>query len=114
MAAAALHPGWKLCRGIEILEGIHNVAMENVNKCPPSSSSSALEHDKMEESRAHTPRLPLRGDLSNNDGVASPIPSPKGKENEQATIENTIRLPMAPLEMIRGSFDDPYQYFADA
>jgi len=33
LAAAALHPGWKLCRGVEVLEGIHNVAVETLRKC---------------------------------------------------------------------------------
>lgn len=32
LAAAALHP-WKLCRGLEVLEGIHNVALETLEHC---------------------------------------------------------------------------------
>lgn len=32
-AAAALHPGWKLCRGVEVLQGIHDVAIETLDKC---------------------------------------------------------------------------------
>ena len=32
-AAAALHPGWKLCRGVEVLKSIHNVAVETLEKC---------------------------------------------------------------------------------
>lgn len=30
LAAAALHPKWKLCRGVEVLEAIHALASENV------------------------------------------------------------------------------------
>ena len=33
VAAAALYPGWILYKGIEILEGIHKVALENLEKC---------------------------------------------------------------------------------
>ena len=32
-AAAALHPGFKLCRGLEILPSIHQVAEANLEKC---------------------------------------------------------------------------------
>jgi hypothetical protein len=32
LAAAALHP-WRLCRGVEVLKGIHNVALETLEKC---------------------------------------------------------------------------------
>lgn len=32
-AAAALHPGWRLCRGVEVLVGIHNIAVETLEKC---------------------------------------------------------------------------------
>ena len=33
MAAAALNPEWKLCKGIEVLPGIHQLAEENAEKC---------------------------------------------------------------------------------
>lgn len=32
-AAAALHPNWKMARGIEVLPTIHNAAMETLEKC---------------------------------------------------------------------------------
>lgn len=38
LGAAALHPGWKVCRGIELLEGINNVAAENLSKCKSEAS----------------------------------------------------------------------------
>jgi len=43
MAAAALHPGWKLCRGVEILEGIHSIAIENLEKCHIDTISKKCE-----------------------------------------------------------------------
>lgn len=33
LAAAALHPGLKAARGVEVLEGIHNMAEETLEKC---------------------------------------------------------------------------------
>ena len=40
MSAAALHPGLKLCRGIEVLPGIHDLAMKNLQKCKKIQHSS--------------------------------------------------------------------------
>ena len=40
-AAAALHPGFKLCRGIEILPSIHHVAEANLEKCRISKRDAA-------------------------------------------------------------------------
>ena len=33
IGAVALHPCWKVCHGLELLEGIHNVAVENLDRC---------------------------------------------------------------------------------
>lgn len=33
IAAAALYPEWKLCRGLEILEGLHNMSLLVVDNC---------------------------------------------------------------------------------
>lgn len=33
IAAAALYPEWKLCRGLEILEGLHNMSLLAVDNC---------------------------------------------------------------------------------
>ena len=37
LAAAALHPDWKLCKGVEILDGIHQTALENLKRCQNTS-----------------------------------------------------------------------------
>jgi hypothetical protein len=43
LAAAALHPtGWKQCRGVELLPGLHQAACENLDKCRLGSDSLAL------------------------------------------------------------------------
>jgi len=38
-AAAALHPGFKLCRGVEVLPAIQQVAAKNLDKCRKLSTS---------------------------------------------------------------------------
>ena len=44
-AAAALHPGFELCRGVEVLEGIHNVALETLEKCRYVIEASTFEEN---------------------------------------------------------------------
>lgn len=51
LAAAALHPGWKLCRGVEVLEGIHSVAVDMLEKCrrEVETSTDEVETDSDDE-----------------------------------------------------------------
>jgi len=42
IAAAALHPEWKLCKGIELLPGIHNMAMQKLSKCGEESLANGF------------------------------------------------------------------------
>lgn len=46
-AAAALHPSWRLCRGVEVLESIHNVAVETLEKCRHTLDTSGISSDEM-------------------------------------------------------------------
>jgi SAM-dependent methyltransferase len=77
LSAAALHPTWRVCRGIELLPSIHQAAQENLENClsQDEESPSLLTQD----------------------------------ENGQES-----RLPIAPVDFICGSFEDPYVYFGDA
>jgi hypothetical protein len=78
-SAAALHPQFRLCRGIELLPTIHEQAVQNLQSCRlPSSSGHALTVHAL--SSDSTPGF----------------------------------LPMAPVELVCGSLDDPYVYFGDA
>lgn len=48
LAAAALHPtGWKQCRGVELLSGLHEAACGNLDKCRQGDDSLAMQvgHD---------------------------------------------------------------------
>ena len=70
LAAAALHPQLRASRGVELLEGIHDQAVEFMEGC-----------------RTHDGMFVLEGDEP---------------------------LPMAPLDFVCGSFEDPNVFFGDA
>jgi hypothetical protein len=51
-AAAALHPGWRLCRGVEVLESIHDVAvLETLEKCRHTLDTSGISSEEMSGSK---------------------------------------------------------------
>jgi hypothetical protein len=91
-AAAALHPDWHLCRGIELLPGISNSAVQILEE---------LETD----------------DQPNHDELHV---EPRRDEQQVRTLlvnddrSETKRIPLAPIEFTCGSFLDPYVYFGDA
>ena len=85
LSAAALHPNWRLCRGLEILEGIHNTSTEILGVCQVTDQ---------ERSRSQA-------------GVRGSIPHVlRGNGSEEY-------LPMSPIELTCGSFTNPYQYLGD-
>jgi len=90
LTAAALYP-WRVCRGIELLEGIHQEATETLEKCRP----------QQQEVTMADPSNSKVFSLSN--GVL-PIKATDGKTT----------IPLAPIELKCGSFDDPYEFFGDA
>ena len=71
LGAAALYPEWKECRGVELLQGIHDVAVDKLAECNVGGTT--------------TMRLPS---------------------------SNTI-LPMAPVKLSCGSFEDPAMGLGD-
>jgi len=42
LGAAALYPEWKECRGVELLQGIHDVAVEKLQDCTVHSTTCVL------------------------------------------------------------------------
>lgn len=163
VGAAALHPGWKVCRGIELLEGIHNVANDIVRSC--SSDKRAEEKVEKEitlgvsslvsplpdadwlellqnafdpEARVVKEDAFVQAMLASNSDELSPfsggnddeIISETEPEPEDDCVtknlhflplgdlsdveEGATALPLAPIELTLGSFDDPYIYFGDA
>ena len=86
LAAAALYPNWKLCRGIELLPTIHEESIDKLEDC----RRRMVDED-----------IP-RTSNSTTDIELLFLPS----DDEP--------LPLAPIEMECGSFEDPYSSFCDA
>ena len=91
-AAATLHPQlFQLCRGVELLPNIHNVATDNLQQCRKDNAY-------LENEQSLLPPI----------AVSHALPSLDEKNN-------VISLPMAPIQFDCGSFDDPYNiYYGDA
>lgn len=70
LGAAALYPEWKECRGVELLQGIHDVAVDKLKEC-------------------------------NDGGMTNMLPS----------VDKM--LPMAPVKLSCGSFEDPAMGLGD-
>jgi hypothetical protein len=92
LAAAALHP-WKLCRGIELLDGIHQGATGILKRC--CWPSTELGHEQQHAAKCFSA-----------DSAALPL------HDESSAASSSISL--APIELKCGSFDDPYEFFGDA
>ena len=121
-AAAALHPGWKVCRGIELLPGIHEAAVEIqqslATKVPSQSqlqdeSLVAIQDEKdndIEDNHDDVANL----DTNINTAPLLELPIPFSECNDDDNNEQPTHLPMAPVEFVCGSFEDPYVHFGDA
>jgi hypothetical protein len=137
VGAAALHPGWKVCRGIELLEGIHILANDIVRSCSPErelGDGKAETEIKLEASLISTVRdadwldqlkhafHPNDTDVTTNRSDADfsnePGPDDGQTKNRVSFLPNSDPslepLPLAPIELTLGSFEDPYIYFGDA
>ncbi|KAL9180256.1 hypothetical protein ACHAXT_008226 [Thalassiosira profunda] len=93
LTAAALHPGWKVCRGIEILEGLHDVAVSIAEGCRVDTDERLQMGISEEGCSRHILRVPR------NESCA----------NEQSDEY----LPLASIQFACGSFADPYEYLGD-
>lgn len=91
ISAAAMHPNWRACKGLEILKGIHNESVRIADGCAVSVDERN-ELDIQNESVKSILRMPQEDTRSDND---------------------ERYIPLAPMQMIQGSFTNPYQYLAD-
>lgn len=89
ISAAALHPEWKLCRGLEILDGLHNMSTLIADRC--------LVNDDEERQR-----------LGMIDGDSNRVLHITPSESE-----HTNSLPLASIDFTCGSFTNPYEYLGD-
>ena len=91
LSAAALHPHWKLCRGLEILPTIHDVSVQVLNDCK-------LPGDEISNSTEYSLCVP---EINSNQTIT------------QAEDSSNLHLPLAPIHFACGSFTDPYQSLYD-
>mmetsp|Transcript_8780 Transcript_8780/g.18802 ORF Transcript_8780/g.18802 Transcript_8780/m.18802 type:complete len:338 (-) Transcript_8780:2017-3030(-) len=118
IGAAALHPHWKVCRGLELLEGIHNVAVKNLEKCDYSEDgtrnnyigdndgkvvASASDDLYLEFSTTATTIATSNGSQHEIQGCGSDIDNDSSPDY----------LPLAPITFQCGSFTDPDEYLGD-
>jgi hypothetical protein len=146
LTAAALYP-WELVRGVELLPGIHDTAVEKLESCRSTTDSEVNpEVESSEGSKNSTPstqesywrqyrrfspsddwlnqlsqrfdeeednkgELYLRNDVE--DTEATTISSSADLSQTHA-LGDKHKLPLAPIQLSCGSFDDPYEFFGDA
>lgn len=115
LSAAALHPGFKQCRGVELLESIHNVAVENLDKCRSSVAANPGAAPSPHHSYAYqTYADSLSNTAAANDPVSlesGSLPLPAGGDG---TKKPSPDHRLAPIYFVCGSFEDPYINMGDA
>ena len=87
LSAAALHPYFKVCKGLEILEGLNSVAALIAEQC-------RLPSDTKEKS-------------------AYALPYITSTDNTTDDTSTTQLLQMAPIQFKCGSFTNPYEHLSD-
>jgi hypothetical protein len=99
MGAAALHPEARECRGVEILPSLHGFANGILQSCRLSTPAAEIGLDGSVSDAAESNGLPL------------PIIS----ANSNALKEEQKFLPLALIDYVCASFEDPYAcYLGDA
>lgn len=118
LATAALHPNWKVCRGIELLESIHEEAVEKVQNCRSETDAEDQppidNNDEEDDTESGNER---NGNEPDSDGNASDSETATSESDtvvEFSLASENGSLPLAPIELECGSFTDPYGSFCDA
>mmetsp|Transcript_10601 Transcript_10601/g.21026 ORF Transcript_10601/g.21026 Transcript_10601/m.21026 type:complete len:486 (-) Transcript_10601:999-2456(-) len=108
IAAAALHPHWKLCRGLEILQSIHEVSVEIASRCEVLKEN--INPDKYQSTSNDPCEIRER-----SPSHALCIPCQRNDESTAVDRNDTLSasIPLAPLNFTCGSFADPYEYLGD-
>lgn len=133
VTAAALHPTWKCCRGIELLSSMHESATDIVQgNCRHVQPEEMVPNGDTVHSDDSVRQI-LQGEIEEEPGdlLDQPAIDKKiigdvvSKDSSAEHGENvSFRLPlneemdqflrMAAVEFVCGSFTDPYVYFGDA
>jgi hypothetical protein len=146
LTAAALYP-WELVRGVELLPGIHDTAVEKLESCRSTTDSKVNPEVKFSEGsknsapsaqesywrqyRRFSPSDDWLNQLSQSfdgeeDNKGELYLRNDAEDTQTTTINSSAylsqtsalgdkpKLPLAPIELSCGSFDDPCEFFGDA
>ncbi|KAL7538404.1 hypothetical protein ACHAWF_006079 [Thalassiosira exigua] len=103
VAASALHPRWKVCRGVEILPRLHDAATSVLERCRGDDDGDDSGDDELsDDSRGLFLRVPPGEPADSIEGAA------EGTIEANEADPSDGRLPMAPIEFACASFSDPY------
>lgn len=91
LSAAALHPNWKLCRGLEILQTIYDISVQILDDCTLTAEE--------------------RASVSATYGLRIPVVN--GTNVCQEPEESNSSLPLAPIQFTCGSFLNAYEYLGN-
>jgi len=90
LSAAALHPYFKVCKGLEILEGLNSVATSIAEQCRVSDD-----------------------DTSNDQKFQYALPYIANSTDTTNNTSTTQSLQMAPIQFKCESFTNPYEHLSD-
>jgi len=92
LSAAALHPHFKVCKGLEILEGLNSVAVSIAERCRVSDDTDDTSY--VQKMQYALPCTTNSTDSIDNDTIST-------------------SLQMAPIQFKCGSFTNPYEHLSD-
>ena len=98
-SAAALHPEFEICRGIEILDGLHTMSTSIADRCCVDDDEERRRLGIIDGDSHRVLRIPP----SESDAISCTTSSDR----------RTNHLPLAPIDFTCGSFADPYEYLGD-
>jgi hypothetical protein len=136
MAAAALHPTWKVCRGIEILNSLHQLALGKLHRLQQGTDEASSVTDQKKHSsgfesgdewldRFRGQFVFPEGGTNETEQINDASVPETATDQENVAVDATTcttlhfpalnysdPLPLAPMEFVCGSFQD--SYFGDA
>lgn len=122
-SAAALHPGLRCSRGIEVLPNIHQTAMDNLLLCRSVRQDALVEeesHDKeIDTETKECPDADSRSEHEDREGETVNYNDFRyeyslEEENDDENKREHRKLILSAMDFVCGSFEDPYVYLGDA
>jgi len=127
LTAAALHPEWKVCRGLEILDGLHTMSTSIVDRCHLADAEERQRLEIMDDKLHHVLRLcafslficvlifcpPTTHDNLHQHVLRIPLNESDASPTRTTDKSHPNYIPLAPIQFTCGSFTNPYEYLGD-